>query len=113
MSAQSRELKEQSATLIRAIPETMRGYQAMMRASALDGALTAKVKELMALAAGIVARCEGCIIYHVENAVRQGATRDEVAETIGIAVLMGGGPATVFGGMALAAYDEATQPKSS
>jgi AhpD family alkylhydroperoxidase len=106
-STEGREVKDQAAMLIRAIPETMRGYQALMRAVAVEGALSAKVKELMALALAITSHCEGCIVYHIENAIRHGATRDEVAETIGVAVMMGGGPATVFGGKALAAYDKA------
>jgi AhpD family alkylhydroperoxidase len=108
-STDLQELRDQAAALMRAIPETMRGFQATMKASSVDGSLSTKVKELISLAVGITSHCEGCIVFHVENAIRHGATRIEVAEAIGVAIAMGGGPATVFGGKALAAFDRATQ----
>ena len=57
----------------------------------------------MALAIAIAIRCEGCIAYHVHDAIAAGATREEIAETIGVAVMMGGGPAAVYGAEALEA----------
>jgi AhpD family alkylhydroperoxidase len=59
----------------------------------------------MALAIAIAAPCEGCIVYHARAAKKKGASREQVAETIAVAIEMGGGPATVYGGEALAAYD--------
>ena len=61
------------------------------------GALSAKFKELITLAISITSRCEGCIAVHVRGALRAGATRQEILETIGVAVYMGGGPAMVYG----------------
>ncbi len=54
------------------------------------------MKELMALAVSIAARCEGCIAYHVHDAVAAGATRQELLETLGGAIMMGGGPALMY-----------------
>jgi AhpD family alkylhydroperoxidase len=107
----SRELKEQTANLFRAIPDTMRGYQAALKAAEAEGVLPAKIKELMSLAIGITSHCEDCITFHIQNAIRHGATREEVAETIGVAVVMGGGPAAVYGGKALASFDQAAPAK--
>ena len=60
----------------------------------------------MALSISICIRCEGCIAYHMNKAIEAGASREEVVETITVAVEMGGGPSTVYGAKALAAYDE-------
>ena len=56
----------------------------------------------MALAIGIAVHCEGCVAYHNQY----GATREEIVETVALAVYMGGGPAAVYGGDALRAYDQ-------
>jgi AhpD family alkylhydroperoxidase len=72
-----------------------------------------KIKELIALGIGIAVRCDGCIAYHVHDALRAGATHQEIVETIGVAVLMGGGPAAMYGSEALEALEqfEATEPR--
>jgi AhpD family alkylhydroperoxidase len=67
-------------------------------------ALDTKTKELMALAIGIAIHCEGCVAYHTKMAHQHGATREEVVETVALAVYRGGGPAAVYGGDALRAY---------
>lgn len=64
------------------------------------------IKALEALAIAITIRCEGCIIQHVQGAIKLGATRDEIVETINVAIMMGGGPSTVYGGKALACADQ-------
>jgi AhpD family alkylhydroperoxidase len=86
-----------------AAPGVMAGFASLQQASQAEGALSAKVKELMALAIGIAVHCEGCITYHVHDALGAGASPQEVAETVGVAVMMGGGPAVVYGAEALEA----------
>lgn len=71
-----------------------------------EGILDSKTKALEALGIAIAIRCEGCIIQHVKGAIKLGATRDEIVETINIAIMMGGGPSTVYGGKALACADQ-------
>ena len=89
-----------------AIPEVMSAYGALSAATMADGALTAKTKELIALAISITRECDGCIAAHARGAARQGAARGEVAEMIGVAISMNGGPGTVWGPRALAAFEE-------
>ena len=89
-----------------ATPGTMAGFQEMHHGTIADGALSSKTKELIALAIAVTVRCDGCIAYHVHDALEAGATRDEIAETIGVAVLMGGGPSVVYGAEALDAVDQ-------
>lgn len=78
-------------------PSVMQGFGSLHRAAVADGALDPKVKELIALGIAISVRCEGCISFHVHDAVKAGASRAEVVEAIGVAVLMGGGPSVMYG----------------
>lgn len=88
------------------IPATMKGFNKMHKASTSEGILSSKIKELMALGIAITVRCEGCIAFHVHDALAAGATSEEIVETIGIAILMGGGPALMYGCEALEALKQ-------
>jgi AhpD family alkylhydroperoxidase len=88
-----------------AIPDTMRGFAALGAGTSKAGALEPRFKELIALAISIAARCDGCVAYHAKAARDRGASREEVAEVIGVAIHMGGGPSMVYGAEALKAYD--------
>ena len=100
------ELKEPTRSLRSASPEVWAGFGAMHQAAVADGALPGKVKELMALAIAVVKQCDGCIAYHAKAAALRGATREEVAEALGVALLMDGGTASVYGPRAWEAFDE-------
>lgn len=102
-------LEETSAALNefrRTRPEAGHGFTAMHRAAFEHGTMTKREKELIALAIGIATRCVDCIGFHVQAAARAGASRDDIADTISVAVMMGGGPAYMYGVKALTAYDE-------
>ena len=88
------------------IPDTMQGFSALAQAATRDGALDRKTKELMALALGVAAHCDGCIGFHVEALVRLHATRQEIEETLGMAVYMGGGPSLMYAADAIAAFEQ-------
>ncbi len=90
------------------LPGPMSGFARLHKKAVEDGALSGKVKELMALAISIAVGCEGCIAYHVHDAVAAGATRAELLETIGVGLLMGGGPASIYAAHALEAVDQFT-----
>ena len=106
--AYAKEVDGRAAGLFKAVPDAMRAYRGLMEAVNKDGALDTKTKELMALAIAIATGCEGCINYHVREAIRKGAAREEIAETASVAIEMGGGPASVYGGQALEAFDQLT-----
>jgi AhpD family alkylhydroperoxidase len=89
-------VEERLAQLGRDLPGPMSGFARLHKKSVEEGALSARVKELMALAVSSAVRCKGCIAYHVHDAVAGGATRQELLETIGVAVMMGGGPALIY-----------------
>jgi AhpD family alkylhydroperoxidase len=88
------------------IPEVWSGYSQTHRAVMVDGALSTKHKELIALAISIVKRCDGCVAAHARGAAGRGATPQEVAEAIGVTLLLEGGPATVWGPRAWEAYQQ-------
>lgn len=108
-----RELAPLARELRQAIPDVLKGFAEMHDAAMAPGAVDGKTKELIALAIAISQRCDGCIASHARGAFKKGATRAEVAETIGVAILMNGGPATVYGPRALAAYDDFATPAPS
>ena len=87
-------------------PETMQGFSAMAKAATADGALSKKMKELIALAIGVSTRCDGCIGFHAEALVKLGATRAELMETLAMAVYMGGGPSLMYAADALRAFEQ-------
>ncbi len=99
-------LEERLAQLGRELPGPMTGFARLHKKAVEEGTLDSKTKELMALAIGVAVRCEGCIAYHVFDAIQAGATRAELLETIGVAILMGGGPASMYAAHALDAIDQ-------
>ncbi|HJQ06667.1 MAG TPA: carboxymuconolactone decarboxylase family protein [Nocardioides sp.] len=92
------------------IPEVYAGYAEISKAAMSDGALERKTKQLIALAIGVVEHCDGCIAAHAQGAARAGATKQEVAEAIGVTFMMHGGPATVWGARAFDAFVEFAEP---
>ena len=99
-------LEERLTQLGKEIPGPMAGFARLHRKGVAEGALSSKVKELMALAISIVVGCEGCIAYHVQDAIQAGATRSELMETVGVGLFMGGGPGSIYAAHALDAIDQ-------
>ncbi|MDA9463950.1 carboxymuconolactone decarboxylase family protein [Bradyrhizobium sp. CCBAU 53415] len=95
------------------IPDTMKGFAVLAQAATRDGALDKKTKELIALALGVAAHCDGCIGFHTEALVKLGATRQEIEETLGMAVYMGGGPSLMYAADAIAAYEQFQQQSAA
>lgn len=93
----------------KAMPEAVtKAFAELARAAIAPGALDSKTKELIALGIGIAARCDGCLAFHTKAAKKFGATREEIAETIAVAIYMGGGPSAIYGAEAMSAWDALT-----
>ena len=99
-------LQERLAQLGSELSGPMSGFARLHKKAVEVGALDTKTKELMALAISICVQCEGCIAYHTHDAIQAGATRAELLETIGVAIMMGGGPASIYAVHALDAIDQ-------
>ncbi len=94
------------AELSGSLPGTMQAFKGLHKQATADGALDRKTKELIALGMALSINCSGCVAYHVKQALESGASREEILEAVGVAVMMGGGPAVVYGCEALAALDQ-------
>lgn len=105
--AMAKEYSGAIAATRKALPDAMAGFSALAQAATKGGALDPKTKELMALGIGIAARCDGCIALHIKAARRLGATREEIAETMAMAIYMGAGPSMIYATHALQAFDQA------
>ena len=97
----------------KAQPEAMAGFGQLARASMADGAISAKHKELIALAIGVSQHCSGCIGFHVKALLKLGATRAELEEMLAVSVYMGGGPSLMYAAEALKAWDILAQGGSA
>jgi len=87
-------------------PDVLKAFSAIAQAALKPGALDPKTKELIALGISVAVRCDACIGFHAQAAVKQGATRAEVLETIGTAIYMGAGPSVMYAAAALEAFDQ-------
>jgi AhpD family alkylhydroperoxidase len=100
-------LRGPTRALRQAVPDVYRGFGQLHDAAFAPGALDRKAKELIALAIAVVKGCEGCIGYHAKTLATLHATPEEVAEMLGVAVVMDGGPAASgHGPIAYAAFLE-------
>jgi len=99
-------LEERLAQLGSEIPGPMTGFARLHKKTVADAALSRKVKEMMALSISIAVGCEGCIAYHVHDAIEAGATRPELLETISVGLMMGGGPGSIYAAHALDAIEQ-------
>ena len=88
----------------------MKGFSATARAALRANALDTKTKELLSLGIAVATRCDPCIAFHAEAAVKQGASREEILETVGIAIYMGAGPSVMYAAKALEAFDQFASP---
>ena len=79
-----------------AVPDVAKGFGGLFQAVMREGALAVREKELIALGIGMALRCDSCIYAHVEKALKAGATREQVLETAGVAVMMQGGPTYTY-----------------
>src|SRR5215467_8019186 len=89
-------------------PETVKGYVALGGAGQKTGHLDAKTRELIALAVAITLRCDGCITVHTEAARKLGATKEEIAEALGVGISVNAGAAIIYSTRTLDAFDAAS-----
>ncbi|RYZ14976.1 MAG: carboxymuconolactone decarboxylase family protein [Alphaproteobacteria bacterium] len=99
-----RQLGEGMKDIGKLSPETLKGYVALSNAGQKSDVLGAKIRELIALAVAVTVRCDGCIATHVDAARKSGATREEIAEALGVAVAINAGAALVYSARTLDAY---------
>ena len=100
----TRELNTELRSLRGGAPDVMRAFSSLANAALAEGSLDPKTKELIALGISVAVRCDDCIAFHVKAAVEHGAIREEVLETLGMAIYMGAGPSAMYASHALSTY---------
>ena len=106
-----KELGSRIAELGRASPEILRGYRALGDAGQQTNKLDAKTRELIALAVAVSLRCDGCITVHTSAAIKNGASKEEIVEALGVAISVNAGAALVYSGRVLDAFEAKTEPQ--
>jgi AhpD family alkylhydroperoxidase len=101
-----RNVQKNSQTLAAAQPAVIEAFEKLHMAGVATRELDRKTKELIALAISVVVRCDDCIPWHIRDSLEAGASREEIAEALSVAVLMGGGPAMVYASHAIEAVDQ-------
>jgi AhpD family alkylhydroperoxidase len=96
-------------SLARLTPDTVKGYTVMGNAAQRTNHIDAKPRELIALGVAITLRCDGCITFHVAAAREQGATKEEIAEALGVAISINAGAALVYSTRTLDAFEAAAE----
>lgn len=81
--------------------KTYRAFLSMEKVTYSDGKISKKIKELIALGISVVINCKSCMEWHTKEAVRSGATAEEILEVLEVSMEMGGGPATANARFAL------------
>jgi AhpD family alkylhydroperoxidase len=77
-------------------PDTLRGYQTLSAANSQNSKLGEKTRQLISLAVAVTTRCDGCIVFHTDAALKVGATKEEISEALGVAVAMNAGAALIY-----------------
>ena len=109
----TRNLSAELRNLRGGAPEVMKAFSSIAQAALAQGALDPKSKELIALGISVAIRCDDCIAFHVKAAVDRGASREEILETLGMAIYMGAGPSAMYASHALGAYTQFAAAKAA
>ncbi len=104
-----RQLGTSIAEIAKISADTVRGYKTLSEAGAKTNKLDAKTRELISLAVAVTRQCDGCITVHTDAAIKAGATRDEIAEALGVAVARNAGAALVYSARVMDAYAAMTR----
>ena len=113
-NAYQKQLGGRIGELGRLTPDTLRGYQTLSGAGAKTNHLNEKTRQLISLAVAVTTRCDGCIVFHTEAALKAGATKDEISEALGVAVAMNAGAALIYSTRVLDAVEaKAAQVQSA
>ena len=77
-------------------PDTLKGYQTLSGANSKTTLLGEKTRQLISLAVAVTTRCDGCIVFHTDAALKAGASKEEISEALGVAVAMNAGAALIY-----------------
>jgi AhpD family alkylhydroperoxidase len=100
-----KEISGKLGELSKVSPDTVEGYMTLSGANAKSSALGEKTRQLISLAVAVTTRCDGCIVFHTQAALKAGATKAEISEALGVSVAMNAGAALIYSARVLDAMD--------
>lgn len=103
---ETRDLTAELRNLCAGAPEVMKAFAGIAQSALAAKALDRKTKELIAVGISVAVRCDDCIGFHVKAAIEQGATREEVAEALAMAIYVEAGPSVMYASHALDAFEQ-------
>ena len=103
-----KQISANTAQIGRVNREILKGYRGLSEAGNSTNLLGAKVRELIALAVAVTRQCDGCIVVHTDAAVKEGATREEIVEALGVAIAVNAGAALIFSTRVMDAFNAKT-----
>jgi AhpD family alkylhydroperoxidase len=106
-----KELSNTISKIMKTSPDIVGGYSQISGAGAKTAKLDAKTRELIAIAVAVTTRCDGCITFHTDAAIKAGASKEEIVEALGVAVALNAGAALVFSARVMDAYAQKTATK--
>jgi AhpD family alkylhydroperoxidase len=110
--AYRKQIAKRMGELGRLSPDTIRGYRQLSQAGASTNALDAKTRELIAIAVSVTRQCDGCIATHTAAALQHGATREEIAEALGVAISINAGATLIYSTRVMDAISGLESPDS-
>lgn len=102
----TKDLSHSIGKVRKGIPKVMSGFSELASAATTDGVLDKKTKELIALGISVANRCDGCVGFHTKTLVKLGASKEEILETLGVAIYLGGGPSLMFAAEVMDAFEQ-------
>ena len=105
----TKDISAQVGKFHKEMPDVMSAFSSLSKAATKDGVLDKKNKELIAIALAVATRCPGCIGFHSQTLVKLKTSREELMETLAMAIYMGGGPSLMYAAEALEAFEEFSQ----
>ena len=108
----AKELSGSLKNLRAGAPDVMKAFSGLAQAALQPKALDTKTKELVALGIAVAIRCDDCIAFHVKAALERGASREEIADVLSMAIYMGAGPSVMYANHAMEALDQFAPPKA-
>ena len=100
-----KQIGAQLTQFMKLTPDSVRGYQTLSAANSKNSLLGEKVRQLISIAVAVTTRCDGCITFHTDAALKAGATKQEIAEALGVAMAMNAGAALIYSLRALDSVD--------
>jgi len=104
-NAYQAELTKSLPDFAKLTPDSLKGYQTLSGANSKTSLLGEKVRQLISVAVAATTRCDGCITFHTDAAIKAGASKQEIAEALGVAMAMNAGAALIYSLRALDSVD--------